>query len=43
MVKFSYCHVPAYPLEESIEIIKTADESGPDARPLGRCGPHPDG
>jgi 5,10-methylenetetrahydromethanopterin reductase len=28
MVKFSYCHVPAYPLEESIEIIKTADECG---------------
>lgn len=28
MVKFSYCHVPAYPLEESIAIIKTADECG---------------
>ena len=28
MVKFSYCHVPAYPLEESINIIKTADECG---------------
>ncbi len=28
MVKFSYCHVPAYPLEESIEIIKTADACG---------------
>ena len=28
MAKFSYCHVPAYPLEESIEIIKTADECG---------------
>jgi 5,10-methylenetetrahydromethanopterin reductase len=28
MVKFSYCHVPAYPLEESVAIIKTADECG---------------
>ena len=28
MVKFSYCHVPAYPLEESVNIIKTADECG---------------
>jgi 5,10-methylenetetrahydromethanopterin reductase len=28
MVKFSYCHLPAYPLEESINIIKTADECG---------------
>ena len=28
MVRFSYCHVPAYPLEESINIIKTADECG---------------
>lgn len=28
MVKFSYCHVPAYPLEESIAIIETADECG---------------
>jgi 5,10-methylenetetrahydromethanopterin reductase len=28
MVKFSYCHVPAYPLEESINIIQTADECG---------------
>ncbi|MGQ0608588.1 MAG: LLM class flavin-dependent oxidoreductase, partial [Chloroflexota bacterium] len=28
MVKFSYCHVPAYPLEESIKIIQTADECG---------------
>ena len=28
MVKFSYCHVPAYPVEESIEIIRTADECG---------------
>ena len=28
MVKFSYCHVPAYPIEESINIIKTADECG---------------
>jgi 5,10-methylenetetrahydromethanopterin reductase len=28
MVKFSYCHVPAYPLEESIRIISTADECG---------------
>jgi 5,10-methylenetetrahydromethanopterin reductase len=28
MVKFSYCHVPAYPLEESVSIIKTADECG---------------
>ena len=28
MTKFSYCHVPAYPLEESIAIIKTADECG---------------
>jgi 5,10-methylenetetrahydromethanopterin reductase len=28
MAKFSYCHVPAYPLEESIEIIKTADQCG---------------
>ncbi len=28
MVRFSYCHVPAYPLDESINIIKTADECG---------------
>ena len=28
MAKFSYCHVPAYPLEESIAIIQTADECG---------------
>ena len=28
MVRFSYCHVPAYPLEESIKIIATADECG---------------
>ena len=28
MVKFSYCHVPAYPLEESINIFKTAGECG---------------
>jgi 5,10-methylenetetrahydromethanopterin reductase len=28
MVKFSYCHVPAYALEESVNIIKTADECG---------------
>ena len=28
MVRFSYCHVPAYPLEESIRIIQTADECG---------------
>jgi 5,10-methylenetetrahydromethanopterin reductase len=28
MVKFSYCHVPAYPLEESVNIIRTADECG---------------
>ena len=28
MVRFSYCHVPAYPLEESVNIIKTADECG---------------
>jgi 5,10-methylenetetrahydromethanopterin reductase len=28
MVRFSYCHVPAYPLEESINIIKTADDCG---------------
>jgi len=28
MVRFSYCHVPDYPLSESIEMIKTADELG---------------
>jgi 5,10-methylenetetrahydromethanopterin reductase len=28
MVRFSYCHVPAYDLAESINIIKTADECG---------------
>src|SRR5918992_281894 len=28
MVKFSYCHVPAYPVKESINIIKPADECG---------------
>lgn len=28
MVKFSYLHLPAYPLTESIELIKAADELG---------------
>ncbi len=28
MVRFSYCHVPAYPLEESVNILRTADECG---------------
>ena len=28
MVKFSYVHLPAYPLAQSIEMIKTADELG---------------
>lgn len=28
MVKFSYMHLPAYPIEESIELIKAADELG---------------
>jgi 5,10-methylenetetrahydromethanopterin reductase len=28
MVKFSYMHLPAYPIEESIDLIRTADELG---------------
>ena len=28
MVKFSYMHLPAYPVKESIDLIKTADELG---------------
>jgi 5,10-methylenetetrahydromethanopterin reductase len=28
MVRFSYAHIPAYPLDESIRLIKVADELG---------------
>ncbi len=28
MVRFSYVQVPAYPLSDSIDMIKTADELG---------------
>ena len=28
MVRFSYAHIPAYPLDESIKLIKVADELG---------------
>ena len=28
MVQFSYAHIPAYPLAESIRLIKVADELG---------------
>jgi hypothetical protein len=28
MVRFSYAHIPAYPLDESIRLIKIADELG---------------
>jgi hypothetical protein len=27
-VRFSYAHIPAYPLDESIKLIKVADELG---------------
>ena len=35
-MKFSYCMLPDYPLDESIEMIKTADELGFYACLLGR-------
>jgi 5,10-methylenetetrahydromethanopterin reductase len=28
MVRFSYAHIPAYPLDESIRLIRVADELG---------------
>ncbi|MDQ3492995.1 MAG: 5,10-methylene tetrahydromethanopterin reductase, partial [Chloroflexota bacterium] len=28
MTRFSYMHLPAYPLDDSIEMIKLADELG---------------
>jgi hypothetical protein len=47
-MKFSYCMLPDYPVPDSIEMIKTADELGYYAcyavdetwhKDLGRCSP----